>query len=813
MPQPECAPPPLDGIVVVDLSTGIPGAYCTRQLADGGAAVIKIESPLGDPLRRWSAGGVEVDPESGGALFQFLACTKKGVVVDPGRPEEIHQLIDLVRSAHVVVWSPGSALAALAELHPLALRQVAPHAVVCAITSFGLTGPWADRPATEFTLSAMSGGAGSMHGDSEVPPSVPGGRLVDWTGGMVAATALLLALQRSTLSGEGDLVDVSLLEAGMLTQSMYPMTFFSIAGVPFRPKRMTNLPGIHQAKDGLVGFMTVTGQQWLDFCLLVEKPEWCEDPTLIRMDVRNGRRAELTEVVDAWVSARTVAEIVDQATAFRIPVAPVGNGETIPTFEQFADQGFYMTNPGGGFLQPAVPYRLGGTASVRPLSASPRLGEHTEQVISAPRTALVATGGTPTELPLSGLRVADFTAFWAGPIVGHVLAMFGAEVIHVESPSRPDGMRFNTLKTMSDPDWWEWSPLFQGPNGGKRGFAVDLTNTAGQDLARRLVEKCDIVIENYSPRVLPSWGLGYDQIKAVNPAAIVVRMPAFGLAGPWRDRVGYAQTMEQASGLAWLTGFPDRVPDIPNGPCDPIAGFHAATALLLALEHRRRTGEGMLVEVPMISGALNLAAEQVVEYSAYGSLLQRMGNRSPGAAPQNLYASAEVVAGEDDHWVAVSVETDVQWECLRRALGDPAWARGAELATMAGRRQYLDEIDGHLSAWCASRSARECEDVLIAAGVPAAVVLRAHEQDLIPQLAHRGFLETVQHPVTGDTQQYAYPARFEHGPEVMNRAPAPTLGQDNEYVLREILALDDAVIASLLDEGIVGSTAPQSKAW
>lgn len=653
-----------------------------------------------------------------------------------------------------------------------------------------------------------------MHGDPSVPPSVPGGRLADWTGGMVATTALLLAKERSRLSGTGELVDVSLLEAAMLTQSMYPMTFLSVAGAPFRSKRMTNLPGIHQAKDGFVGFMTVTAQQWLDFCALVGKPEWEEDPTLIRMDVRNGRREELTAVVDAWMSERTVAEIVELATSLRIPVAPVGNGETIPSFEQFREQGFFVTNPGGGFLQPAVPFRFGGSATTQPLAPAPRLGEHTDSWLQAPRAPrTVSSEGSPPELPMEGLRVADFTAFWAGPIVGHVLAMFGAEVIHVESPSRPDGMRFNTIRKMSDPDWWEWSPLFQGPNNGKRDFAVDLSSAAGQELARRLVAHSDVVIENYSPRVFPSWGLNYDQIKAINPSAIVVRMPAFGLAGPWRDRVGYAQTMEQASGLAWMTGFADRTPEVPNGPCDPIAGIHAATALLLALEHRRRTGEGMLLEVPMVSGALNLAAEQVIEHSAYGSLIGRDGNRSPSAAPQNLYASAEVVAGADDHWVAISIETDAQWEGLQRALGDPEWAAEAGLAQNAGRRRHADEIDRRLSAWCAARAAHDCVGLLVGAGVPAALVLLAHEQAAVPQLSHRGFLESVQHPVTGETTQYAYPARFEHGPVVMNRAPAPTLGQDNEYVLREILGMEDAAIRQLQEDRVVGTTAPQGEAW
>ena len=182
-----------------------------------------------------------------------------------------------------------------------------------------------------------------------------------------------------------------------------------------------------------------------------------------------------------------------------------------------------------------------------------------------------------------------------------------------------------------------------GSEHNKRGLTLDLAVARGRELARELIARCDVVIENYSPRVMDSWKLSYDDVRALNPRAIMVRSPAFGLSGPWRDRGGYAQTMEMASGLAWLTGWPDEPPEVPNGPMDPIAGTHATVALLLALEHRRRTGEGLLVEVPMIGGALNVAAEQVVEFSADGNLLQRQGNRSRFAAPQGAYLTNDVL--------------------------------------------------------------------------------------------------------------------------------------------------------------------------
>ena len=201
---------------------------------------------------------------------------------------------------------------------------------------------------------------------------------------------------------------------------------------------------------------------------------------------------------------------------------------------------------------------------------------------------------------------------------------------------------------MKPPDWPECSGIFAGTNTGKRSVTVDMSAEAGRDLARRLIATCDVVVENDSPHVMESWGLGWDQVHSVNPRAVMVRMPAYGLDGPWRDRGGYAQTMEMTSGMAWSTGWPDATPEIPNGPCDPIAGSHATLGLILALERVAAGGEGVLVEAPMISAALSVAAEVVIEHSAYGVVRIRSGNRSSVIAPQGIYPTSE--ADPDRPW-------------------------------------------------------------------------------------------------------------------------------------------------------------------
>ncbi|MGH7820168.1 MAG: CoA transferase, partial [Candidatus Binatia bacterium] len=345
--------PPLDGTLVIDLSVGIAGGYCTKLLADGGGEVLKIEPPEGDPLRRWTASGARIADGDDGALFQFLAGSKQSIVADPDRSSDVDLAGDLVRGADLVVWTPGSRLAEHPEFSPRALAARAPRAVVAAITPFGLEGPWAGRAATSFTVQAWSGGPG-QRGAPDRPPVVAGGRIDEWIAGTFAAVGILSSRWRTSATGRGELLDVSMLESSILTHAMHPVSFFTIAGRPYRANRTVNLPDVHRAKDGYVGFMVVTGQQWFDFCAMIGRSEWREDESLLRFDRRSARRAELWPVIQAWMSERTISEIIELAAALRIPVAEVGTGATIPTFDHFVERKFFVRNPRGGFLQPDV---------------------------------------------------------------------------------------------------------------------------------------------------------------------------------------------------------------------------------------------------------------------------------------------------------------------------------------------------------------------------------------------------------------------------------------------------------------------------
>ncbi len=298
------------------------------------------------------------------------------------------------------------------------------------------------------------------------------------------------------------------------------------------------------------------------------------------------------------------------------------------------------------------------------------------------------------------MRVVDLGTFWAGPYCTMYLGALGADVIKVESIRRPDGFRFSGAVPEMGPDWYERGGVFAGTNLNKRDVTLDLTTDEGRELLSRLVADADVVLENFSARVVEAFGLDYDAVRAIKPDVVMVRMPGFGLVGPWRDYVGWAMVIEQATGMASVTGPPER-PMHPGGPADPIIGMHAAVAVQAALEHRDRTGQGQLIEVAQLETGANLAAELVVEWSAHQRTLPRRGNRDPHAAPQGVYPTAPEPTGPT--WVAITVADDAQWRALTNTIGRPDWAADPTLADAAGRRARHDELDAGLSAWVGAR--------------------------------------------------------------------------------------------------------------
>jgi crotonobetainyl-CoA:carnitine CoA-transferase CaiB-like acyl-CoA transferase len=774
----------LAGFSVVELSTGVAGAYATKLFADAGADVIVVEPATGLPLRRTTRSGPLPAGAPDGPLFRWLAAGKRCVVGDLTDPA----VRQLAGAAHVVVADLPTGPLEEAGLLP------DPRNVVVTISPHG-SGPLEDAPGNDFTAQAISGSI-AARGRPDGEPLYAAGRLSELAGGVSAAPAALAAARHLHRTGVGAHIDVSCAEAITIATNLYQdLMFRLIGGIPPGPGRMIMFPGIEATADGWVGLNTNSAQKLEDLIVLVGRADLLGDT-----DVRSDpvRKAESERSIRSWLLEHPTAEVLELATKLRIPVAPIGNGEMLPGLDHFVARGVFVKEP-YDLTAPRPPYAIDGRRPAARYPA-PTRDERTPPMVPAeaarPPEADAPEAG---DLPLAGLKILDATAWWAGPSATQLLAALGADVIHVESIQVIDGMRpaaalpFATLD-----DWWERSCFFLSINTNKRGITLDLGSARGRELFLGLVAWADVMVENYTPRVIENWDMGWERVKKVNPGLVMCRMPAFGLDGPWHDRVGFAQTMEQVSGLSWSTGYRGGPPMMPNGPCDPLGGMHAAFAILTALVQRDSTGVGSMIEAPLVESALNLAAEEVLEFSAFGRVGERLGNRSRERAPQGVYRCEG-----DEQWIAVAVE-DAQWPALVDQLGSPEWAQDPALSTVAGRFEAHDRLDQYLAEWFGAQARDDAVARLRAAGVAAAPVVDQRDVVTQPVSEARGFAEWCDHPVVGRIPVIAQPFRWS-GVDRWIRFPAPTLGQHNHEVLSSILGLDEAEIAQLEDEGVIGT--------
>ncbi|OBH05761.1 acyl-CoA hydratase [Mycobacterium sp. E2699] len=765
---------PFAGWRVLELSNGIAVSYCGKMLADAGAEVVKFESGQGDSMRNWSAspGGPT------GALFGYLAAGKKSVNSDA-------EATALLAGADIVLTDLTDGW----RIDDITART-GPSAVVVAVTPFGMTGPYVDDRvvANEFILQALCGSIASRGWPGEEPVQA-GGQLGEWLAGTFAAAVAAAAARHATRGGRGEVVDVSTYEAMVIAMGGLSTMSASVLGADsLLYQRSLELPSIVPTADGMVGFCTITAQQFQDFLVMIDRADLVDDAELASFAGRVERRDEFLGMVTRWTMSRTTREIVDIAVAFRIPVAPIGTPATLPTVDHFVQRGVFVDSE-AGVLQPRVPYRSAAMATARP-GRPPGHGADNGRVHwpARPDRRRPDAGA----LPLCDIRVTDLTAFWAGPVATQFLGALGADVIKLEGVRRPDGMRFSAGRPPDWDRWWEWGPVFLCSNNNKRDLSLELSTATGRAIALELIAASDLVIENFSPRVMDNFGLTWDAVAAANPRAIMVRMPAFGLDGPWRDRVGFAQTMEQATGMAWMTGHADGPPVIPRGVCDPIAGLHAAFAAIAALAIRDRDGAGMHVESTMVEAALNVAAEMLVEYTHNGIELCRNGNRGPGATPQGVYPCPG-----DDEWVALAALDDTARVSLARLIHRPDLG-----PREAAWREAADDIDKLISDWTARHPVAEAVAALRGAGVAAARVTAPAALLSDPQLLARGFWETVDHPVAGSFLCTGMPFAFVGEHRRWIRRVPPLYGQHTDEVLTGILGRGPQEILGLRAAGV-----------
>ncbi len=414
-------------------------------------------------------------------------------------------------------------------------------------------------------------------------------------------------------------------------------------------------------------------------------------------------------------------------------------------------------------------------------------------------------------LPLEGIRVADFSWFGAGPIGAQTLATFGAEVVRVESETKLDSLRvvqpFALNEDGSYKTGYNVSGYFNNFNAGKLSIQLNLNTEKGQEIGMRIIEKSDIFMTNFTPRVIDKWNLHYDQLKAVNPRIIAAYAPMQGITGPHRDFLGFGAVLTPVTGISYLSGFPHRPPMGvgTNYPDYVINPGQTVTAILAALRHRNKTGEGQMIELPQLESVVNVLGSAVVDYLANGNIQTRNGNRHPAAAPHGAFRCADDPESVEspDRWVVIACRTDDQWKALCEALGKPEAAADQRFATLADRKANEDALDELVSSMTADRKAEEVMETLQAKGVPAGVVQNAQDMlDRDPHMKARQYYQYLDHPETGRAAYDGAPARLSATPG-FHRSSAPTLGEHTMDVCERVVGLTTDEIADLLAEGVL----------
>lgn len=785
----------LEGTKVVDLSTDVAGAFATKVLADLGACVTLVEPPDGSPLRRRPP---VPDGAAHGPLFAYLSGGKRSV-----QPGDDHELVAaLLDDSDVVVRDDGS------PYGPPPGDPLPAHVIDVVISDFGRSGPYAGWCSSDLAMWAMGGYMYFTGDESREPLWIPGSQ-AQFHCGVHSAFATLSALYERGRSGQGQQVEVRTIEAVLGAHCWLVSRWMANGAVMRRTSH-----GLTATKDGWASGMVppVTMSPNPQVLELIGRAD-----LIPSADTADGRERAL-EAIDEWAGLRTSQEIFEAAQDLGLVVTPVFDAAEVADGAQLAERGWWepMDDPELGPMRfPGQPFRLTGSPATRQ-GPAPKVGEHTAALraqlaerASGPsrREGHRSDGSKARNAPFDGLKIVEVSTNWAAPVCCRYLADLGADVIKVERASRP-ATRIEVVPG-SPPDPltqpYNRALYFNELNRNKREVVLDLATPDGVDVLKSLVREADILVENNTARVMPKLGLGYEVLSEINPALIMLSITAFGADGPWRDHRAMGSNLEGTSGLNSVMGYRDDQPyrtSMFYG--DPIGGIFSALALVSALAARDRTGRGQWIDLSLNECATIFFSEPLVEHLSTGSVRRPAGNRDPRFAPQGAYPCAGF-----DNWVAISVQSDDQWERLASRLGRPDWAGAEDLAHVAGRHRRHDEIDAAIETWTRERTQYEVSRELQAIGISAAPVLANWQVLADPHIHALGFYVPVEHPAVGVYPQASWPWHFSATPASIRR-PAPLFAQHNTEILAE-LGLDQSAI-DRLHEMQVTADAPTPEA-
>jgi crotonobetainyl-CoA:carnitine CoA-transferase CaiB-like acyl-CoA transferase len=808
----------LHGLRVLDLADSF-GALCGQILADLGADVILVEPPLGSSARRrapfWKD---EPGPERSLAFWAY-ARGKRSVVLDLESAAGRAELRRLARGCDFLIESLGPSRLRELGLEGEALARENPGLIHVSISAFGGDGPKASYAATDLIVAAASGPL-FLCGDADRAPLRVSLPQVHAHAACDGAVGALIAYFERKRSGLGQHVDVS------AQQAMTLATLYHSLDAPWKQPQPHRISGVlplgklmmrvrYETRDGWVvlgpGFLPSTGPfltrlaRWAHAEGLCDERYVSEDWGSFGIRMLLGQAepefyAPFDAALEKLFAARTNLELLREAVSRKLLVAPTLTLGDLESLAHFKERGsFVEVEHSDRRVTPRYPgpFARFGASPIRYALPPPRLGEHTAEVLAerpAERAPAFAAGA-PSGLPLAGVKILDFFWVLAGPAASRTLADFGATVVHVECTRRID-----TIRTI--PPWYggvpspEASGPMQGANAGKLCVTVDLANPASRPVLEALVRWADVVTESFAPGVLARAGLDYASLCKLRPDAILISSALMGQSGDLRDFAGFGNLAAAVTGFQQLSGWPDRPPVGPAGAyTDFIAARYNAIAILAALEHRERTGQGQWIDQSQAESAFHFLAPAWLEWTLNGREPERMSNDDAEMFPHGVFPAA----GED-RWVAVAVRDPSDWRALCDALGRADWRADPSLSEVTARRSRRAEIDREIARWTSSRPAGEAERELQARGVPAHEVLDMPGLYADPQLRHRGHYVAIPHPTLGSVATESARFRLSRTPARVP-ARAVSFGCDNRHVFGDLLGFSAEQIAALQASG------------
>ncbi len=778
----------LESLLVLDLADE-QGSYCTKLLAGLGATVVKVERLGGDPSR-------------GSHSFFYSNTNKLGIVLDLKTREDKHTVGKLIEQADVLVETTHPGCLKILDWGYRKLHHANPRLIHVSITGFGRTGPKRFYRSCNSVASA-SGGQMWLSGSPSGPPVKLFGKQSWYTASLYAANAVLLGLRRRKITGKGCQVDLSIQEAVASTLDHVMIDYFhrgEIAGKKrgvYQNEPFTILP----CKDGYLQ-LTIS-RNWETLIELMQaegkagnllEEKW-------RLEAyREKHGSHIAEVVERWTRNHTKKELFEIGQAMQLPWAPVHSPLEVLKSPQLNARRFFVstTQPGTRRKIPVagLPYQFSKFVPPTPKSV-PLLGEHTHQVrnslncrtgkhMEARRDSVCSNDSLHSGKILNGLRVVDLTRMASGPYATRILADFGAEVIKVQSRLTALGAEQND------------TPYFGAWNRNKRSISLDLSHPEAGQLFLKLVAVSDVVVENFSPRVMENWGLTYERLREVKPDLIMASISAMGQSGPWRNFVGFAPTFHALSGLISATcRFPDKPVDLGHAYGDIITGLYAALAILSSIEHRDAAGRGQYIDISAYEALCTLLGPAFMEAASVGKQgVQSQVQEDCGAALCGCYPCLG-----DDRWCVIAVFSEEEWQALCRISGCPEM-RSVAFSTSARRKRNRLKLDRTIGRWTSGRRAETIVQRLQKAGVAAEVVQNAEDLARDSQLTARRFFVSLEHPVLGKTfsdRSALWPWRE----KTAGWRAAPLLGEANRYVFVELLGHSDAELHSFIQRGVI----------